>query len=81
MTEKYIQTQIIKQLRARGWYVIKLMRTNIVGIPDLIAIYKGVAMFIEVKTAKGVVSPIQKYVISQLRKQGIRVLIMRGKFN
>jgi hypothetical protein len=38
MTEQQIQKRRIGQLEAEGYYVIKLMKTNKNGIPDLIAI-------------------------------------------
>ena len=38
MSEQQIQTKRIKQLESEGYYVIKLVKTNKNGIPDLIAI-------------------------------------------
>ena len=38
MTEQQIQSRRIKELEAKGYYVIKLVKTNKNGIPDLIAI-------------------------------------------
>ena len=38
MTEQQIQAKRIKELEAEGYYVIKLVKTNKNGIPDLIAI-------------------------------------------
>ena len=41
MTEQQIQSKRIKELEAQGYYVLKLIRTNKNGIPDLIAIPKN----------------------------------------
>ena len=50
MTEAQIQSKKIKELEAQGYYVIKLIKTNKNGIPDLIAIPKNSdVLFIEVK--------------------------------
>ena len=38
MTEQQIQSKRIKQLEADGYYVIKLIKTNKNGIPDIIGI-------------------------------------------
>ena len=38
MTEQQIQNKRIKQLELKGYYVLKLTKTNKNGIPDLIAI-------------------------------------------
>jgi Holliday junction resolvase len=37
MKEQLIQSKIIKQLEANGWYVLKLIKTNKNGIPDIVA--------------------------------------------
>ena len=50
MTEGQIQKQLINQLEKEGYYVIKLMKTNKNGIPDILAIEPGgLAIFYEVK--------------------------------
>ena len=38
MTEQQIQSRRIKELEEQGYYVIKLIKTNKNGIPDLVAI-------------------------------------------
>jgi hypothetical protein len=51
MTEQQIQSKRIKELESNGYYVIKLVKTNKNGIPDLIAIPPGSdVLFSEVKT-------------------------------
>ena len=61
MKEQQIQAKRIKQLEAQGYYVLKLIKTNKNGIPDLIAIKEGDILFSEIKTANGKLSEIQKY--------------------
>jgi Holliday junction resolvase len=57
VTEQQIQAKRIKQLEAEGYYVIKLVKTNKNGIPDIIAIPPNSnVIFSEVKTPKGKVS-------------------------
>ena len=38
MTEQQIQTKKIKSLEADGYFVIKLIKTNKNGIPDVLSI-------------------------------------------
>jgi hypothetical protein len=38
MTEQQIQSKRIKQLESEGYYVLKLVKTNKNGIPDILAI-------------------------------------------
>ena len=57
MTEQQIQSKRIKQLEAEGYYVIKLIKTNKNGIPDILAIPKDAdVLFSEVKKPSGKVS-------------------------
>jgi hypothetical protein len=79
MTEQQIQAKRIKQLESEGYYVIKLIKTNKNGIPDLVAIPpdSGV-LFSEVKTPKGVVSKLQQYRIKELSEHGLFTEIYRG---
>ena len=79
MTEQQIQTKRIKKLEAEGYYVIKLIKTNKNGIPDLIAIHstKGV-LFVEVKTPKGKVSKLQEFRLDELNDHGFKTEIYRG---
>mgnify|MGYP001293720215 FL=1 len=79
MTEQQIQTKRIKQLEAEGYYVIKLIKTNKNGIPDLIALHstKGV-LFVEVKTPKGKVSKLQEFRLDELNDYGFKTEIYRG---
>jgi Holliday junction resolvase len=78
MTEQQIQKKITDQLTNDGWFVVKLMKTSINGIPDLMALKNGTTKFIEVKKPRGVISEIQKYRIKQLRKQGFDAVVMDG---
>jgi len=75
MLESARQTQIKKKLELDGWMVIKLIKTSMNGIPDLMCLKDGDVKFIEVKQPKGVISPIQQYVIDTLRTNGFDVEI------
>jgi len=80
MTEQQIQTKRIKQLEEAGYYVIKLVRTNKNGMPDLIAIPPNTAvLFSEVKTLKGRVSKLQRYRLKELERHGCKTEIYRGE--
>ena len=79
MTEQQIQSRLIKELEEKGYYVIKLMKTNKNGIPDLIAIPKDSDVeFIEVKRADGQLSKLQEFRIKELTKHGIKAIVYRG---
>ena len=79
MTEQQIQSKRIKQLGSEGYYVLKLVKTNKNGIPDILAIppNSGV-IFSEVKTPKGRVSKLQEYRLKELEGYGFRTEVFRG---
>jgi Holliday junction resolvase len=80
MTEQQIQSKRIKELEASGHYVIKLVKTNKNGIPDLIAIPHGSdVLFSEVKTASGKLSKLQEYRIQELESHGFKTEVYRGE--
>jgi|TARA_R110000823_G_C15935054_1_gene499853 hypothetical protein len=79
MTEQQIQSKRIKELEAEGYYVLKLIKTNKNGIPDLLAIPPNCeVLFSEVKTPKGRVSVLQKYRLKELEKYGFKTEIYKG---
>ena len=73
MKESEIQRKITLQLEKKGWVVVKLIKTTMNGIPDLMALKCGKTVFIEVKTDKGVTSELQKFRHEKLRSQGFTV--------
>jgi len=79
MTEQQTQSKRIKELEQQGYYVIKLIKTNKNGIPDLIAIPKDSnVLFSEVKRPNGKVSKLQEYRIKELESHGIKVEVYKG---
>ena len=79
MTEGQIQTKKIKELESQGYYVIKLMKTNKNGIPDLVALkFNEPPFFIEVKTPKGRLSKLQEYRLSELDRLNFKTEIYNG---
>lgn len=79
MTEQQIQSKKIKELEGQGYYVIKLIKTNKNGIPDLLVLPKNSdAFFIEVKKEGGVLSKLQEYRINELNKHGLKTQILKG---
>ena len=80
MKEQDIQRKRIKQLEEEGYYVLKLMKTNKNGIPDILALKPGAdVLFSEIKNKKGKVSKLQQYRIEELQGYGFRSEIYRGE--
>lgn len=70
-----MQKKIITQLEANGFFVVKLIKTNKNGIPDLLAVKENRTIFIEVKQEHGKLSEIQRYRINELRKKKIECYV------
>jgi hypothetical protein len=80
MKEQQIQSRRIKQLEAQGYYVIKLIKTNKNGIPDLIAIPRDAdVLFSEIKTPKGRLSTLQEYRLEELKGYGFKTEVYNGE--
>ena len=62
----------------KGYYLIKLIKTNKNGIPDLLALKNNEIYFIEVKRKDGKLSKIQEYRIKELKKNGFKVDVFFG---
>ena len=77
MSEASYQNKLIKELEAEGYYVLKLIKTNKNGIPDLVALKPNDVKFIEVKGRLTKVSELQKYRIKELKKLGFNATINR----
>ena len=79
MTEQQIQSKRIKELESEGYYVLKLVKTNKNGIPDLVAFKPNAdVLFSEVKKPTGKVSKLQEYRLKELDSYGFRTEIYRG---
>ena len=80
MTEQQYQSKIIKAFEEKGWYVIKLIKTNKNGIPDLLCLKANEKpLFIEVKNDKGKLSELQKYRLDELNKLGFDAIEYKHK--
>lgn len=75
MTESKYQAKLIKQYEAEGWYVLKLIKTNKNGSPDILCIRPNKVLFVEVKAANGRLSELQKYRIKELNENGIEAIV------
>jgi Holliday junction resolvase len=73
--EQQIQSKIKKKLEKEGFLVVKLIKTSLNGIPDLMVLKDGEVFFVEVKQANGKLSELQKFRIDELKNKGFRVEI------
>ena len=73
--ESSIQKRITTKLEQEGYFVLKIIKANKNGYPDLIAIKNNSTTFVEVKRPNGKLSELQKVRIQELRSKGINVKV------
>ena len=77
MLEKTVERHLVEGVKKLGGLCYKFTSPGTQGVPDRIIITaQGRIIFVELKTDKGILSKIQKYIISQmlLRHADVRVL-------
>jgi Holliday junction resolvase len=77
MLESKFQPKVIAKYEELGYFVIKLIRTNKIGIPDLLCLKPDKVLFVEVKAEKTIITPIQKFMHKKLISLGFEVIIER----
>ncbi len=75
MTEQQIQKKITTHLEKDGYLVLKIIKCNKSGYPDLIAVKENDTLFVEVKRPKGKLSELQKVRIEDMKQRGINVVV------
>lgn len=73
--ERDIQARTVSYARAKGCLARKLDFGQ--GWPDYMILHHGELLFMEFKTAKGHVTPLQQHIHAELRKRGFEVLVIR----
>lgn len=80
MLEKEIQKQIIDYLESIGAYVVKVIRANKSGVPDLIVCLNGKFIGIEVKRKgkKNNVTELQKRHLQWIKESDGKAIVADG---
>ena len=71
-----MQERIIRKAEADGWMVIKIIRANVSGLPDLLLLRDGEARFVEVKRPGKKPTALQSARHALLRRIGFSVEVM-----
>ena len=75
MTESILQKHIIREAKLRGILALKVEAGGRRGLPDLLLIYNGQTVHLEVKNPSGTgrLSALQVHMIAELRDHGAQV--------
>lgn len=77
--EATLDRYIREEVQAIGGMVMLMDPTGKAGVPDVLILYKGIAVFVELKTTAGVVADHQKVFHETLKHHGFPVQVLRGK--
>ncbi len=79
MTEAQIENRLVRMVRDRGGLCFKFTSPNNPGVPDRIVITPdGRTIYVELKTSIGSLQRIQQWQISEMRKRGADVRVIKG---
>jgi len=78
MLESVIQSKIINEAKKNGYLVLKVVKCNMNGYPDITLFKDNKTIFVEVKNEKGIQSEIQKYIQKQLESKGFEYYLVRS---
>lgn len=77
--ERLVEQYLTKKIREIGGKCYKFRAIDNKGVPDRICMVPWLGMFfVEVKTRRGVVSPIQEHVINEIKDCGGLTFIVHG---
>jgi|TARA_B110000908_G_C10196599_1_gene423239 Holliday junction resolvase len=71
------QQKIIKEYESKGFLVIKTIRLNKSGFPDLMCLKDGKTVWIEIKEPTDTLKPLQKKRIDELIKIGFEAYCLK----
>ena len=78
--EKDIERYLVRRTIEHGGKAYKFVSPGHVGVADRIVLLTGgVVWFVELKTAKGRLSPWQKLFAAEMRRMGMNYIVIRSK--
>ena len=75
-SEKVLERNLNKEVKALGGWSIKILSNFITGLPDRVVLINGRAYFVEVKSEGKKPSPIQRIVHKKLEALGFPVSVI-----
>jgi hypothetical protein len=80
MLERDIERHLVRRVAERGGVAYKWVSPGRVGVADRIVLLPGnVVWFVELKTVKGRLSPLQQVFAADMRRMGMNYIVIRSK--
>ena len=78
--EKDIERHLVRRVAERGGVAYKWVSPGHVGVADrIVCLPGGVVWFVELKTVKGRLSPLQKVFAADMARMGMNYLVLKSK--
>jgi streptogramin lyase len=78
--ERDIERYLVRRTIEHGGVAYKWVSPGRVGVADRIVLLPGgVVWFVELKTVKGRLSPLQKLFAAEMRRMGMNYIVIRSK--
>jgi len=78
--EKDIERHLVRRVAERGGVAYKWVSPGRVGVADRIVLLPGGRVwFVELKTVKGRLSPLQQVFAADMRRMGMNYIVIRSK--
>lgn len=78
--ESEIEKMLVRGVKQQGGIAYKFVSPGNSGVPDRIVLSKyGEVVFVELKTEKGKLSPLQKIQIGKIREHGQEATVVYGE--
>jgi Holliday junction resolvase len=77
--ENALQAHLIKEVRAAGGFAVKITSPSRRGMPDVLIIWKGAVLFVEVKmNMRSKPTALQTLAHREMRAAGAKVTVLTG---
>lgn len=79
LSENQLEEKLRKKIKELGGIALKFVSPGRAGVPDrIILMPQGKIYFVEMKSPRGEVNPIQKYVFEKFEELGFKVHILNS---
>lgn len=79
MKESQIEARLVRMVRERGGLCYKFVSPGNPGVPDRIVVTPdGQTVYVELKTEVGSLQKIQEWQITEMRRRGAQVRVLKG---
>lgn len=75
-SEKVLEKKLDRVVKELGGWTLKLLPTFVSGLPDRLVLYKGRALFVELKSTDKRARPDQVRIHEKLRRLGFEVYVI-----